>query len=143
MNRPADRTIVLVDDDASVRASMARLFRSAGLELRSFASAEEFLAAPDACESAACLIADVQMPGMRGLELQAECARRNPALPVILITAFEDPAAQRNGLSAGALAFLYKPFDGEVLLDLVRRAVDGHGVTTARTNLTGRRPTGS
>ena len=142
MNRPADHTVVLVDDDASVRASMARLFRSAGLELRTFASGEEFLSAADALAGAACLIADVQMPGMRGLELQAECARHNPSLPVILITAFEDPAAQRDALAAGALAFLYKPFDGEVLLDLVRRALDGHGQAATRSNVTGHRSTG-
>ena len=116
--------VVLIDDDASVRRSLSRLFRSAGVELRAFASAEEFLAGP-ALSLAGCLIVDVQMPGMRGLELQARCAAQRPALPVILITAFQDAEAERQAMAAGAVGFLYKPFDGEMLLQLVKRALPG------------------
>lgn len=114
--------VALVDDDVSMRTSLGRFFRSAGIELQTFASAEEFLAC-SALREISCLIVDVQMPGMCGLELQSECARQKPSLPIILITAFQDPVAERNALAAGAVAFLYKPFDGEALLTLVHRAL--------------------
>jgi FixJ family two-component response regulator len=120
-NRPAP--VVLVDDDASIRTSLARLFRSAGIELTVFASAEEFLASP-AVSQARCAIVDVQMPAMSGLELQAACRRSNPSLPVILITASPDAGIERQALAGGAAAFLNKPFDGEELLEVVQRLVD-------------------
>jgi FixJ family two-component response regulator len=114
-------TVMLVDDDDSVRKSLTRLFRSAGVELKSFASAEEFLDG-SSINQASCLIADVQMPGMHGLELQTECLKRRPSLPIILITAFRDPKSERQALAKGAVAFLYKPLDGERLIDLVQQA---------------------
>lgn len=117
----SEPTIVVVDDDASVRGALGRLFRSAGYRYAAFGSAEQFLAGSGVA-AAGCLIVDVHMPGMRGLELQARCARLRPSLPVIIITAFEDAEAERRALAGGAVAYLRKPFDGEILLRLVAQA---------------------
>ena len=114
--------VMVVDDDASVRSALARLFRTAGFAFQTFASAEEFLGGPGLA-SAACLVADVQMPGLRGLELQAICARKRPSLPIVMISAFEDAEAERQAIAAGAIAFLHKPFDGEALLAIVGQSI--------------------
>jgi FixJ family two-component response regulator len=117
--------IYIVDDDESVRNSLTRLMRSAGLPARAFATAEDLLGAPDVA-SAGCVIVDVHMPGMNGLELQHILARRTPPIPVIVMTAYEDPNVRGEALSAGAMAFLKKPFDDLALLRAVSEATS-HG----------------
>jgi FixJ family two-component response regulator len=117
-----DCLVVLVDDDRSVRVALARLFRSAGLNFVAFESAEEFLQS-SSLDSAGCLIADVRMPRMQGLELQQICRGKRPSLPIIIISAFNDDDAETRAIEAGARAFLHKPFDPTALLNLVKKAL--------------------
>jgi FixJ family two-component response regulator len=117
-----DCSVVLVDDDRSVRVALARLFRSAGMVFIAFASAEEFLES-DSFNSAGCLIADVRMPRMQGLELQQICSKKRPTLPVIIISAFNDDDAEDRAIQCGAKAYLHKPFDPSALLHLAREAL--------------------
>jgi len=122
-----DSSVVLVDDDRSVRVALARLFRSANLNFVAFESAEEFLGS-SSLNSAGCLIADVRMPRMQGLELQQICRIKRPSLPIIIISAFNDDDAESRAIEAGAKAFLHKPFDPTGLLNLVRKALGNeHG----------------
>lgn len=113
-------SVVLVDDDKSVRVALARLFRSAGVAFVAFDSAEAFLES-DALNSTGCLIADVRMRRMQGLELQHICHQKKPTLPVIIISAFNDDDAETRALENGARAFLHKPFDPTALLKLVKK----------------------
>jgi FixJ family two-component response regulator len=132
--------IYIVDDDESVRNSLTRLMRSAGLAARAFAGAEELLGQPggldppdpadppDPSGACACAIVDVHMPGgMDGLELQRFLAGHAPPIPVILITARDDPAVRERAFAAGAAAFLKKPFDDLALLRAVAEATRGRG----------------
>ena len=115
--------IAIVDDDEAIRSALEGLMRSAGLQARSFASAEEFLESglhPDT----GCLIADIRMPGMSGLELQAKLNSENCRIPTIFITAHGDERMRMQALRAGAVEFLAKPFDDEALLDSVRAALE-------------------
>jgi len=117
------KLIAIVDDDEAVRSALEGLMRSAGLQTRSFASAEEFLESglhPDT----GCLIADIRMPGMSGLELQAKLNSENCRIPTIFITAHGDERMRMQALRAGAVEFLAKPFDDEALLDSVRAALE-------------------
>jgi EAL domain-containing protein (putative c-di-GMP-specific phosphodiesterase class I)/ActR/RegA family two-component response regulator len=116
--------VVVVDDDASVRRSLARLLRGGGLATEAFGSGEALLEALDALEPR-CAVIDVQLPGMDGLDLQRALRARRPDLPVLLITAHEAPEIRRRGLAAGALGFLLKPFSRGDLLDPVLAAVGG------------------
>ena len=113
--------IYVVDDDESVRRSLSRLLRSAGLTVRAFASAEDLLESPDV-DAAECAIVDVHMPGMNGLELQRVLARRTPPMPVVFVTAYDDAAVRAEAIVAGATAVLKKPFDDMVLLSAVSKA---------------------
>ena len=97
---------------------------SAGLEARCFGSAEEFLE-PDQRNQTACLVADIRMPGMSGLELQAKLNAEGSRIPIIFITAHGDAKMKIQAMKAGALEFLSKPFDDEVLLEKVRGALKG------------------
>jgi FixJ family two-component response regulator len=115
--------IAIVDDDESIRVSTATLMRSFGHATRSFASAEEFLQSPELGETS-CLISDVQMPGISGLELQSRLASENRRTPIIFITAFPDPRIQERALAGGAVCFLTKPFDGQTLIQCVDRALN-------------------
>ncbi len=124
-------SIILVDDDKSVRLSLARLFRSAGLRFVAFESAEEFLQSSQ-LDSAGCLIADVRMPRMQGLELQQICRKQRPSLPIIIISAFNDDDAEGRALQGGAKAFLHKPFDPMALLNLVRQALGTESAEEAK-----------
>jgi two-component system response regulator FixJ len=116
--------VVVVDDDQSVRTSLARLFRSAHLPMVVFPSAEAFIGS-GLLESAGCLVVDVRMPGMRGLELQALCLRCRPELPVIVISAFDDDDSESRSMQVGARAFFHKPFAPTDLLKAVRQALEG------------------
>jgi FixJ family two-component response regulator len=111
--------IAVVDDDESVRNAVHGVLRSAGLKARTFASAEEFLGS-DHRGQTVCLITDMQMPGMSGLELLAQLAAAEQRIPVIFITAFGNPRLRDQARRAGAVQFLDKPFDDEVLLEIVR-----------------------
>jgi FixJ family two-component response regulator len=114
--------VAVVDDDESVRSAVYGALRSVGFEARAFASAEEFLDS-DVRGDTACLISDVQMPGMSGLELQAALAKDEHPIPIIFITAFGDQRVRTQALKAGALEFLDKPFDDTFLLETVRAAL--------------------
>jgi CheY-like chemotaxis protein len=117
--------IFIVDDDRSVRTSLTRLMRSAGYEARAFASPEEYLDAlgGDPGMAAGCLILDLHMPGMSGLELQEILNRRERSVPVIVLTASEDPELRAKARLAGAFKVLRKPGDPAVLLSAVVEAI--------------------
>ena len=115
--------VAVVDNDPRVRESLENLFDSAGLETRSFTSAEEALQ-PGKLESICCMVTDVRMSGIDGCELQRLVASALPSLPVIFVTAHHDEEVRRNMLIQGAFAFLYKPFDGEELLNAVDAALE-------------------
>jgi FixJ family two-component response regulator len=114
--------IAIVDDDDLVRNAVQGLLKSVGLPARAFASAEEFLQSGQQRETA-CLIADIRMPGMSGLELQAKLNAERCRIPTIFITAHGDVKMRMQALRAGAVEFLAKPFDDEVLLENVRVAL--------------------
>jgi FixJ family two-component response regulator len=113
--------VCIVDDDESVRESLRGLLRSAGYEVRSFASAEEFLENLPGV-SAACAIVDVTMPGLSGADLQEQLVTRGSVLPLVFITARTEPALHTRLLERGALACLVKPFHEDDLLDAVEAA---------------------
>jgi len=112
----------VVDDDESVRESLPDLLREFGFAARAFSSAEEFLAS-DSVGQTKCLILDVAMPGMTGLDLQQELRRRGQRVPVIFITALKDEAIREQALQQGAVSFLYKPFSDTALLEALNAAV--------------------
>ena len=115
--------VFVVDDDASVRAALDSLFRSVGLVVRSFGSAQECLSeAPT--DGPACVVLDVRLPGMSGLDLQRQLAERDATLPVIIITGHGDIPMTVRAMRAGAVEFLPKPFRDQDLLDAVQQALD-------------------
>jgi FixJ family two-component response regulator len=117
------RWVAVVDDDDSVRSALHGLLRSAGLPAVTFASAEDFLKSGQQHETA-CLITDIRMPGMSGLELQAKLNAERCRIPTIFITAHGDARMRMQALRAGAVEFLAKPFDDEALLESVRAAFE-------------------
>ena len=114
--------IAVVDDDESIRQGLANLISSVGYEVDLYASAEEFLASADASE-AACLVLDLRMPGMGGLELLRRLAAEGRETPVIVVTAHGDDKARAESITAGAVAFLNKPFKEETLLGAIASAM--------------------
>jgi len=114
--------VFIVDDDASLRRSLRNLLKSAGFEVAACASAEAFLASGDR-DSAACLVVDLRMPGMSGLDLLSHLASTGSPIPTIILTAHGDDAARRRSMRAGAFAFFEKPFKSAALVDAVRKAV--------------------
>jgi len=116
--------IAIVDDDPDVRGGLVSLVRSTGAEVRSYPSAEAFLA-EDAPRETDCLLTDLHLPGISGLELQAALKSLGAACPVVLMTAFPTEAARAQAAVAGAAAFLVKPVDPEALLDLVMKLAGG------------------
>lgn len=115
--------ISIVDDDHSMRTALVRLVRSLGHEARGFASAEEFLQS-DTVDSAACVITDIQMPGMSGIELKYTLAAQQYERPVIMITARADPSLEQQARASGAFCFLRKPFEADDLICCLERALD-------------------
>jgi FixJ family two-component response regulator len=115
------QAVFIVDDDLSVRKALKRLLRAAGWTVATFASAEEFLDFP-AAPAPGCLVVDVHLPGLNGLELQARLRAEGRSIPTVFITAYEDEQVREKALQSGAKAFLQKPFDDAVLLDAVERA---------------------
>jgi FixJ family two-component response regulator len=114
--------IYIVDDDASVRRAMQRLIRSAGMEVRAFASAQEFLDFESVSQNA-CMIVDIKLQGMSGLELQGELRARGYDLPVIFITGFDSPETREQAKKAGAAGYFRKPLDDQALLDTIQWAL--------------------
>ena len=115
--------VAIVDDDELMRSALQGLLKEAGFSVRAFASAEEFLSS-DEHRQAGCLVADIRMPGMSGLELQARLNAGEIRIPTIFITAHGDARMRMQALRAGAVEFLTKPFDDEVLVDRVRAALE-------------------
>jgi FixJ family two-component response regulator len=114
--------ISVIDDDPSVRTATARLLRSMGFSVYAFASAQEFLSSPQLNETS-CVIADVQMPGMNGVELQEYLTAQDHGVPIIFITAFPHEPVRERAMRGGAVCFLSKPFDEPQLLECVERAL--------------------
>jgi FixJ family two-component response regulator len=117
------KMVAIVDDDDSMRGALVGLLKAVGLATQAFASAEEFLKSGQQ-HQAACLIADIRMPGMSGLELQAHLNAERCKIPTIFITAHGDAKMRIQALREGAVEFLAKPFDDEALLDSVRAALE-------------------
>ena len=115
--------VAIVDDDDLMRTALQGLLKSAGLLAQSFASAEEFLMSGHQ-QDTACLITDICMPGMSGLELQAQLNADHCKIPTIFITAHSDAKMRMQAMRAGAVEFLAKPFDDEALLESVRAAME-------------------
>jgi len=115
--------ICVIDDESVIRESLSALLRSAGLTVRAFSSAQEFLANQPA-ETLACLVVDVQLPGISGLDLQQELARRGAQIPMIFITGYGDIPMSVRAMKAGAIEFLTKPFSDEDLLRAIDQAID-------------------
>ena len=117
------RFVAIVDDDDLMRNALDGLLKAVGLPAQAFASAEEFLKSGQH-HQIACLIADIRMPGMSGLELQTKLNAERCRIPIIFITAHGDEKMRMQALRAGAVEFLAKPFDEEVLLESVRAALE-------------------
>ena len=117
------KLVAIVDDDDLMRGALQGLLKAVGLPARAFASAEEFLSSGQHRETA-CLIADIRMPGMSGLELQAKLNAEHCRIPTIFITAHGDAQMRMQALRAGAVEFLTKPFNDEALLETVRAALE-------------------
>ena len=115
-------TIYLVDDDESVRRSLARLLRLSGYEVETLAGAEAFLDLP-APAGPACLVLDMRMPGMNGLELHRRITGTAREVPVVFITGHGDETLRQQAIAGGAVDVLFKPVDGEVLLRAIERAL--------------------
>ena len=115
--------VAVVEDDESYRVALQRLLKSAGLPMLAFASAEDFLNSGQQRETG-CLIVDIRMPGMSGLELQARLNTEECPIPTIFITAHGDEKMRLQAMRGGAVKFLAKPFDSAILLEAVRVALD-------------------
>jgi len=114
--------VAVVDDEAPVRAALGRLLRLAGYQVAAFESGEQFLASL-VLRPPACVLLDVNMPGLSGLQVQARLLADRVALPVVFITASDDPSVERLALEAGGLRVLHKPFGNDELLAAVRVAL--------------------
>jgi FixJ family two-component response regulator len=123
VNQTGRKFVAIVDDDESIRAALQGFMKEAGLPAQAFASAEEFLSS-DGLSQVGCLVADIRMPGMSGLELQTRLNADRRRIPTVFITAHGDESMRMQALRAGAVEFLAKPFDEEVLLDCVRAAME-------------------
>jgi FixJ family two-component response regulator len=118
-----NKTVAIVDDDEAVRVALEGLLKSAGVTARAFESAEEFINSGQQHQTE-CLISDIRMPGMSGLELQAKLNAEGCRIPIVFITAHGDAKMRMQALRAGAVEFLAKPFDDEALLESVRAALE-------------------
>lgn len=118
-----EKVIAVIDDDESYRVAVQRLLQSAGLSAQSFGSAEDFLNSGKQYETG-CLITDIRMPGISGLELQSRLNDDHCPIPTIFITAHGDEKLRLQAMRGGAVKFFTKPFDGETLLEAVRVALE-------------------
>lgn len=115
-------TVFIIDDDEAVRRFLSGLIASVGLHVETYASAQEFLDA-DEPNQPGCLLLDIRMPGMSGLELQKELASRNIRIPIIILTGHGNVQVAVHAMKAGAVDFIEKPFNNELLLDRIQMAV--------------------
>lgn len=129
----SSRLIAIVDDDQSVQCALQDLIESDGLSTRCFGSAEEFLDS-GAQDEAGCLIVDIRMPGISGIELQAKLKADRCRVPIIFITAHGDAKMRIQAMRDGAVEFLTKPFDNAVLLETVHAAVEDYAKTLGLRN---------
>src|SRR5580693_5705514 len=120
------KMVAVVEDDESFRAALQRLLKSGGFSVRSFGSAEDFLNSGQQHKTG-CLVADIRMPGMSGLDLQAKLNADHCPIPTIFITAQGDETMRLQAMRGGAVKFLAKPFDGAILLESVRVALEREG----------------
>lgn len=119
MDKPV---VFVIDDDESVCRSLRRLMKSVGIKVRTLSSAEDFL--NQGCQNIpGCLILDVRMPGISGLELQEKLVKSGLIMPIIFISAHEDVSTREQALKAGAIAFLKKPFEDQILIEKVNSAL--------------------
>jgi len=118
-----DSTVFVIDDDASIRKSLSRLLRSAGYTTETFASAEEFLGR-DHFNGIGCLLLDVQMPGLSGIDLQKELNKADYHMPIIFITGHGNIPMSVQAMKKGAVDFLTKPFDDKELLQTIEKAIE-------------------
>ena len=132
----AEPIVFVVDDDPSVRRSTERLIRSAGLKVQTFASGRDFLKHPRP-ESPACLVLDVRMPGLSGMDLQQELGNSGLDIPIIFISAHGDIPMTVRAIKAGAVEFLPKPVRSNVLLDAVRAAIERDRAASQERSATG------
>ncbi len=116
-------TVFVVDDDPSIRQSLSLLFISAGYDVKVFVSAREFLESNPSTQNPACLVLDVKMPDLSGLDLQKELTSKNYAIPIIFITGHGDIPMSVQAMKMGAVDFLSKPFDDDQLLDAIKEAL--------------------
>jgi FixJ family two-component response regulator len=121
--KQADSIVFVVDDDSSVREAIQNLIRSVGLRVETFETAQDFLRS-QIQDIPGCLVLDVRLPGLSGLDLQRELAARNVTLPIIFITGHGDIPMSVRAMKAGALEFLTKPFRDQDLLDAIQQALD-------------------
>ena len=120
---PAGSKVFIIDDDAAVRASIADLLQSAGLESETFETPHEFLQHEPA-QGPSCIVLDLRLPGMDGLDVQRALAEANVTTPIIFVTAFADVPTTVKAMKSGAVEFLTKPFDDQELLDAIYRALE-------------------
>jgi RNA polymerase sigma factor (sigma-70 family) len=123
MAKMTDSTVFVVDDDALVRRSLERLILSVGLRVKTFSTAQEFLECKRP-EGPACVVLDVRMPGLSGLDLQEKLSATGLDMPVIFVTGHGTVPMSVRAMKAGAIDFLQKPFDDQILLDAIQRAID-------------------
>jgi len=114
--------VYLIEDDESVRKALQRLLRSAGLDVRAFAGAEEFMQSGDLSEGV-CIVVDIQMPGLTGFDLQEGLLSKNIRVPTIVISAMDDAETRERARKLGATAFFRKPVDGQALIDSIQWAM--------------------
>lgn len=119
---PAAPLVAVIDDDESLRLALVGLLRSEGYDARGFSSAEEFLDA-DPSSDTSCIVTDIQMPGMSGIDLKLELNARQSPLPVIMITARSEPELEAQARASGAACYLKKPFDATELIGCIQKAL--------------------
>lgn len=119
MGQQRERVVAIVDDDASVRRSVSNLLLSLGIHAESFSSAEAFLQSPYLAETA-CLVLDLRMPGIQGLELLAHLADAGQPIPAVILTAHGDDETRGRALRAGVIAFFLKPFRNDELINAIK-----------------------
>lgn len=121
--KESEPMVFVVDDDSSVRKALARLIKSVGMKVETFEAAKEFLLRPR-YEGPSCIVLDVRMPGLSGLDLQEELAKADLTLPIIFITGHGTVPMSVRAMKAGAIDFLEKPFEDQALLDLIQHALE-------------------
>lgn len=118
--------VIIVDDDESIQHAIRRLVKRLNVKVETFSSAEDFLRS-DRLTSSACLILDAHMPGLSGLELQRELIVSGHNMPIIFLSAFANERAAAKALQAGAVSYLIKPFDNDVLVNYINQVLKQHG----------------